>query len=540
MKKIMILASFVFSASLMAQNLDPTVEVSREYQGKIMEVHKPALEMSVPDTLHRFDLEFDYSVFENPYRGSYEFSPYFMEMRPSPSVGTRKTFYLRAGAGYTLYPTLDVLWSPFKKNAFSMDLYAVHRSYIGEYRPVGQQPAWNGYDMLTKVGADFGYDWKKAVIDFGASYYGVADKDYRRCRSYNALDAYVALKSKSVWSKSFVYDVSLKYRLGEDSYAHLNEHDLRVDATFGPEFDKRGKVLFDIGAELVSYDDAMTSTAGRFCIIPRYLYEKGVLELDLGVRLSAIASSGPSFRTRGQVVYPDIHMGLAVIPKALRLYAHIGGGERLETYSDLLARNHHLDLGYGIGGASPLMDVTVERISAVLGLSGRITNFFSYDLCAGYVNYKNALLDAAIETEGGLVIPVVGYSPYQKTYASLDCSLGLQNFRVDGNVRYVHTSGIDGDHMLAPSSFDGNMAIVYDWKKRISVGLDCDFASERKSVSGFVMPWYADLGVNAEYAVNRKLSFWLRGGNLLNMEIQRNLFFAEKGINFTAGICLSI
>ena len=60
-----------------AQTLDPTVEVSRSYEGKLMEVHKPALVMSVPDSVFRFDLNFDYSVFESPYKGSYEFNPYF-------------------------------------------------------------------------------------------------------------------------------------------------------------------------------------------------------------------------------------------------------------------------------------------------------------------------------------------------------------------------------------------------------------------------------------------------------------------------------
>ena len=43
MKKMIILASLVISTSLAAQDLDPTVEVSREYEGKLIEVHKPAL-----------------------------------------------------------------------------------------------------------------------------------------------------------------------------------------------------------------------------------------------------------------------------------------------------------------------------------------------------------------------------------------------------------------------------------------------------------------------------------------------------------------
>ena len=60
----------VASGFASAQNLDPTVEVRRTYEGKLLEAHKPQLSMSVPDSLTRFDLDFDYSVFETPYKGS--------------------------------------------------------------------------------------------------------------------------------------------------------------------------------------------------------------------------------------------------------------------------------------------------------------------------------------------------------------------------------------------------------------------------------------------------------------------------------------
>lgn len=79
---ITVLAFSALCGGLSAQNLNPTVSVSREYQGKLMEVSKPAVKMAVPDSLTEFNLKFDYSVFENPYKGSYDFKPYNMDMRP--------------------------------------------------------------------------------------------------------------------------------------------------------------------------------------------------------------------------------------------------------------------------------------------------------------------------------------------------------------------------------------------------------------------------------------------------------------------------
>ena len=537
-------AAVACQAAVMAQNLDPTVEVSREYEGKLIEVHKPVIEMAVPDTLYRFDLGFDYSVFDNPYKGAYEFNPYVLEMKPASSGNEGNVFYLRAGAGYTLHPTLDLLWSPTKPGAVGVDVYAMHRSYIGGYRGLWRD-SWTGYDLLSKAGADFTFDWKKASLDFGASYYGVHDKDYRRARSYDAVDAYFALKSKVKWPESTAYDVLASYRFAQDcsrtlSAGNFGGHELTLDSHIRPVFGRLRNLVFDLGVDLDAFSGALSASVGSFRFVPRYVYRKGSLNLDLGIRVSAVVGSGEMNLTKGQYVYPDLRAELSVIPDAMKLYMHVGGGDRLNRYSSLIAGNHHLDLSYGMHGRYSVMDVNIERISAVLGLEGRITDYFSYNLKGGYVNLKNGLLDAALMSDAGVYVPAVGYSSYQKYFASLDWNLTLSSIRFIGNVEYTSSWGIRSDHMLAPSPLKGEMAVEYDWMQRLDAGVDCEFALSRSASSGFSVPSYADLGIYAEYAMNRKLSFWLRGGNILNMEIQRNLLYAEKGINFTAGICLTL
>ena len=104
--------AFAAVQSVSAQDLDPTVVVNRAYEGKLMEVHKPSLDMEVPDSVTRFDLDFDYSVFEKPYQGSYEFNPYVLTMQPASAMQAPRQLYLKVGAGYTLHPLADVVWSP--------------------------------------------------------------------------------------------------------------------------------------------------------------------------------------------------------------------------------------------------------------------------------------------------------------------------------------------------------------------------------------------------------------------------------------------
>jgi hypothetical protein len=404
---------------------------------------------------------------------------------------------------------------------------------------LGGNPEFSGYDLLSKPGADFGYDWKKTSLDFGASYEGIADKDYRRARAYNAVDAYAALKSKSSWPENFMYQVSLAYRYSQDNHAGLSGNDFKVDATFGPSFNNAGKVLFDLGVELDSYSGGLESTYGAFYLVPHYVYNKGVFKVDAGVRVSVLTDSRKAMSKHGQIIYPDVKMTVAVIPDAMRLYLNVGGGDKIKTYASILEKNHHADLTYGLAGPMSLINASVEKVSAVLGLAGRITSSFSYDLRGGYLNYGNTLLEGIFELSEGVCVPVLGYSSYKKWFAALDCTLSLQGFRFDGALEFTKAWGVENPYLAVPSLLKGDVSALYDWHKRIYAGIDCEFATSRSSAAGCRIPGYADLGVYAEYVMNRKLSFWLRGGHLLNMEIQRNLLFAEKGVNFTAGICLS-
>ena len=580
------IAALAATYSLGAQDLDPTVVVRRAYEGKLMEVHKPQLEMQVPDSVTRFDLDFDYSVFDKPYMGAYEFDPYLLTMQPASVVQNPKQLYLRAGAGYTLHPVFDLVWATPFKNAFRMDVYGTHRSYIGRYRsfkpeipaegPVvidrwmqsGGNRAYSqvGYDLETRAGVDGSYDWKSGVVDFDASYYGIATKDDIKTRHYDALDIKAGVASKSLEDSYFKYDVNVRYRYGVDmmkytSDKQLDEHVFGVEAVLGQVMHKEEgthKVLFDVGMDLAAYNHPGYSTvAGEFHVVPHYVFQyKRRLQADVGVRLAKVMRSGSPegiFGAKEQIVYPDVTVTFDAVPQYLRLYTHIGGGNRMNTYSSILEKNHHFDLEFG-RGMWPLMDFTVERVSAVLGFKGSMGKF-TYDLYGGYVNYANALLDAVVIgksfSQDDEYLPGMGYTSYQKAFAGLDWGWNTESFKFDGALEYAYAFDMKNPSgLFAPAAFTGDVAFEYNWGRRIYAGVDCMFSTERKGsvmdslqaslAHEALIPGYADLGVYFEYAPSYSLSVWARGGNLMNMTIQRNPVYAEKGINFTVGICLNL
>ena len=557
----------VASGLASAQNLDPTVEVRRTYEGKLLEAHKPQLSMSVPDSLTRFDLDFDYSVFETPYKGSYEFNPYRLSMTPVQSVRRPGKFYLRAGAGYELHPEFDLVWSPVQMDRLRLDVYANHRSFIGNYRGMqlkaegqteGQTGGLNklvnngnknfGYDLFTNAGTHLRYDWLKGRLDFGAAFYEIAQKDWIRKREFNALDVNVGLSSKSDKEDYFLYDIKAAYRFADDRmnlepYARTNEHIIGVDARLGQVFGTAGNLFFDAGVNMAFYTGAAETSAGNFSLTPHYVFSLGRWNFDLGVRVSAIIpfKEGELFLTGGQYVYPDVTLSVIAIPDAMKAYIHVGGGEKLNTLSAILTDDRHADLSWSKGAA--LLDNSVERVSATLGFEGRITSWFGYHLRGGYVNYKNMMLSGLHEMkaeDGTLLLPYAGYCACQSAFASLDCHLNTESVDFNISTTYNHIwmkEPLNG--LLKPAAFQGEAGVTYNWKRRIYAGVDCGWATARISDSTIVPGW-ADLGVNLEYVINRKISLWARGGNLLNMSILRSPLYAEGGISGTIGICVNL
>lgn len=555
-------------AFLPAQNLNPSVEVTKAYEGTLVEVHKPSMQMNVPDSVRTFRLDFDYSVFDSPYKGSYEFTPYLMSMQMASSEVNSQTFFMKMGAGYRLYPVFDLIWTPNFKKGFRMDVYASHNSYIGDYRNIGLSgnPGEDAslvetdksarmkscYDMLSRAGVNGRLGWNGGSFQFKVGYYGLAGKYKGRTRGYDAVDASLGVASDKDPERNFVYDVDLAYRFAEDKIGgiangYLGEHHIKFDADFGPVIKQTHRVLLDVGTEVVSYSLSPGAFASVFHVTPHYVIKRGRLNLDAGVRVDAVVTSKNSpysaSVTGQQIVYPDVRIEFLLDKDALSIYTDVTGGCNLRPYGSLLSENHYVDfLSYG---NISVLGCDVERVNAVLGLKGRISSKFSYDIFGGYASCANGMLDGFNE----LLIPSIGYASYQRAYATARMRWASDRVRFDALITYTHSWDFKGaDYLFKPADLTGDVAFEYNWRRRIFAGVDCSFSTARymasmpqppvyKSVS---VPGYADLGVSFEYAINRKCSVWLRGSNLLSMTIQRTPLYAESGISFTAGFCLSL
>ena len=587
MKRIYLVsaAMLMTAAASFGQNFNPTVEVTNTYQGNASEVHKPLLEMNVPDSLLRFDLDFDYEVFKKPYQGAYSFKPYMLNMRPAKDAWRGRRLYLKAGAGYTLHPQFEFVYSPEQGGPFQMSVYASHKSYFGNYHEIKSElkdglyrlkksgGKFGGYDALTSAGFDGRYNWDRTILSFGVGYYSLAAKDTVMLRSYNAFDFNARIRSNNDSESYFLYDIGLRGRVANDGLDYKsfsfpngetvdkqNENWVFLDGLVGPVVNNSRSILVGFEAESASYSQFYDGNIGRVALSPSYRLKSGRWNLNLGVKLEFMfrndadtLSFGKMGGGKGQIVYPDAHVSFAA-GNSVVLYADATGGSRLNTYSSQISGNHHLNPSFlsVYELMTPLADNTVEKVNARIGVRGSAASSFQFDVNAGVGLYGNALMESGFFNAGGDLVPSLAYSDINLIYANVLLGWKASRVKVDADFRYrgVSFPDKDADNLgFTLPKYSGGLRATYDISSRLYAGVAVEASSWREGKCASAaseelvkvrMPGYVDLGINCGYKFNRKVEFWLESGNLLCQAIQRNPFYAEKGLWATAGIILNL
>ena len=539
MKRILISAVLLVwtGAGLWAQNLDPTVVVTNTYAREASGIEKPSQLMDMPDSVLRFNLDFDYSVRNTPYMGAYEFKPYMVELRPTARPTREGRFYLSGGAGYTLHPELTVIWTPIRRDRFRMNLYADHHSYWGPYRNIALQDGWfgpdgtryTGTDMHTVAGLNGLLTWNGGSL--------VADLRYRHVlgtdalvqkASFNAVDFHARVQSDP--EASLLYEVETT-DTGFWSPFVEEIHSL-TKAGIGTHF---GMNYLSLGAsvELISRKQAYV---GNLAFTPRYLLTPGDFRIELGAKVSFLFRSAADFYPLNQFVFPlfpDVHVTYYLLPDVVALQASATGGHVMNVYSSMVDENPFLAGFSNLDGTPLSLDASVEHLNAMLGARGNIAERFHYDLKVGFAFRSNAQLWGF--TEAGA--PALGYAKYNLFYTDLALGWKADYLDVDAHLLYCKP-WLEEDRLFAPAAFSGNVRAVYNWGDRIKAGVTVQGQTERTARLGS-LPGYVDLGLLGDLQMTRVLGFWLRVGNLLNQPVQRVPFHAENGIYVTVGARLN-
>lgn len=538
-----------FSAA--AQNLNPSVVVTNTYEGSVTGVDKTELPVNVPDSLLKFNYELDYSVFDNPYNGSYEFHPYLVEMRPDARQYDGKRFYLNAGAGYSFHPELDAVWCPLLPGDFSLGVYDSFKGYVGNYRDY-DSPQWSAGRLLdNRLGA--GGRWQSGTFDL------IFDAGYKMMNSaaevghmLNGGDAALRIKSKDCSDDRFFYDVKLSGGGFYDEYGHssysggVSQFDGGLSGSIGLNTGAHRKMAADVGVRFVGASGLFAGNKFHLYAAPQYLLDFDRARVKLGVKLSFVSSNRSA-----QIVYPDVSADYFLIPDKLDVYARVGGGDHIDSYYGMLKENPFMNI-YLCSAVYPEvmgLDNHTDRVNAELGFRGTVLRKLHFDISAGYNVGANVLCESLFVPSDGILSPVFSRCDFNTFHAALDLKWKSERLSVDGKFKYIDTDALRrGCRVLAPAAFKGEVAATYNIGERIFFGLDLAAQTERKAryeisgggIADRSLPGWFDLGIHGEYKVNRTFSVWLKCRNLLAQPVYEYLLHIEQSPNITAGICVNL
>ena len=557
------------------QNLNPTVEVTNAYEGGASSIVKPLQQMAVPDSVTTFNLDFDYSVFDNPYRGAYEFKPYYVQLKPAPKLPTENKFYLKLGAGYTLHPELDLVWTPVRKEKFQLDVYATHHSYFGRYHQFGREAQednihvfkptgdkMKGFLTDSRIGVDGRYGWDGGEAMLDVSYRHRMADDAFHFQKMGGIVADGRVRSLPSDAPHFLYDAKFNYHYLDNDLSDAVFTDGRdfaesrflFDGTFGPVFDGGRRIVADVNLGIARYMGNLSGYTGSLSVVPKYEFALDRWHFSLGAKLSTLIYSdnysASFFRNKSGVIFPEVHIDYHLLDDRLVLQTSATGGDRFNTLSDAFYAHPFSTLNaYGH---------SLERIRAMIGARGNIASRFRYDLQAGYARWSRAPMEGYIDSRDQVssyydpaavlfYVPAVGESgPFNLLFAELEYGWKSQSVTVDGKMAYRYTNitsdGSLSSGIFAPAAFTGFIRPAWHWGDRFTAGADVAWSTSRSAQSEkyeMRIPGWVDLGLFAEYRFTSQLGFWAKGGNLLNQVVQRNPLHAEAGMYFTAGVLLS-
>ena len=539
---IILLATVSFYAKGQNQTIDPTVEVNRDFQGKIMEIAKGKLKTSLADSLNVFNVDFNYTFFDKPYKDLYEFSPL-----PSVSFANEKAlqyrFMAKGGIGAPLSPEAAIWYTPIKKEK---DVLAIGGEWDMFRKKQYKEQNYNAKGNYTHI-----FSWGEAELSvaFGGGSNKLENTGNTFSHSFNQLSAagsITPLDARQAGRK-FNWNLNAGYKRTQDnSSVSLNENYGNIEGYFGPTFGRYSQFSIKASAKVADYDNATDFRFGFIDITPQYKYERGEMTLDLGIKLSGKFSNNKNAQDDKyhSFLLPAVNVSITLLKEKLWAYGLLDGKNNLNAWSTLLQENRYINPAHTpeniLTGSTPL--------NAEAGIKGRLTDKFSYGIYARYAIHKG-MLQFAYNNEGGW------YNAFNSNHnefgAGAYFTSRLENFMFGGEFYYASFSKgksstfADGLYACGKPQLSGKLQAMYNWKGGLSAGLSCKgwgsyWAALWNEKQVEKVGAGADIDINVQYAVSPVLSLYLRGENILNSTSVNHPFTTGRGGCIIGGVIVKL
>ena len=537
-----IAATLLICGSLFAQ-IDPTVEVSRQYKVNIADIDRPmAYDHSVADSLQRFDVDFDYSIFNRPYTDLYEFTPY--QTDSISKVARRRPPYIMAQAGSQIPFSADMMLRSqiVAKPKLNIGVDADLKAIVADLDYRGEEKALDATRLNGGLSANLKTAWKKgeltAVVGYNTSLFNDKYLESPLSHNVNSLGVGVNLVSADPQEHSVYYNVDFNYltaakRLSgfEPIDSTYNNSKMSIKGTLGSSFGLHRVYVNMIYQMAVSGKGEDKLNVGLLEFMPVYEYAQGPFKMRVGARFGNTYIGADANTT----IHPEADIKMEVLKNTIWVRGVVSGGNELNSLVDYLHVAPWLCNGLK-GDVNTAEDILgVRNIETKISIESIIAGRLALSPYIAYNSYSNRLQLRTDFVSTGLPILLPMYSDYAMTQIGLETSWKSKNLTITGNLRHNNSFTETEEPVYMVADWMADASLEYNLKRRFFINAAYTYQSSRKAWGGDIPP-YSDLTVVLTGVINRHFSVYVKGANLFNNVNFRYFAIPELPINIGGGV----
>lgn len=280
---------------------------------------------------------------------------------------------------------------------------------------------------------------------------------------------------------------------------------------------------------------------------PNLVVLRDNLTLNLGLTLYG------SFDTQNRKVfikvYPKVNASYSLLDEMLIGYAGLEGDLEQNTYRDAVLENQYVS-------PTLLLKPTNRLFNFHLGFKGKLSDVVSYNIRGSYSSEvdKALFLNNAISTTNPEGFDYGNSFSY--LYNDIDTMTGFgelnfeinKKFRLGGSITYLKYNSKNNQEAWNLPQLKAGATLDYQISKKWYMGAQVYYVGERMDIDAqnstvtslpittITLDEYIDANVNFGYRLNERLSFFIKGNNLIGNNYQRWVNFPVQGLQFMGGV----
>lgn len=366
---------------------------------------------------------------------------------------------------------------------------------------------------------------------------------------------YVEIEGEVI-NKFSADDDAFSYAAKANAYLFNDKFDAKEQLiTLSGYLNKRIK-SFNLGlaasAELGSTKDFSTKVSNNLLTINPYIkLQEGGFNITAGVNLAQ--EFGASTNTR---IFPAITADFDLVSDFLSLFGEVKGQVNRNTLKSFTDENPFLNNNIN-------MENTVDKLSISAGIKGNGGPGFGYK--ARFYSKKITNMPLFVNNFTSPTKFDVIYDSGDTKLMGLEGEISVQvsdNLKWTGKVNFDdYKSDVETNSYFKPQlrvssnllinfnkklSFNADVAIQDDTKAKVFLANPLAAGSSSypivpdKSIESIVnIKGFVDLGVGADYKINKKFGVFAKANNLLSTNYSKYLYYRVNGINVFAGLSYS-